>query len=72
MDCFAYEKIDKDGEEVFLCTVQETLICEGRACPFYKSKKQVEKEREKIRKRLESLPPDKQSEIKRKYNLNEF
>lgn len=53
-DCFAYGGVTK-------CLILKKLKCEG--CPFYKTASQLKLERDKSRKRIESLNPQKQAYI---------
>lgn len=53
-DCFAYACSTK-------CLILTKLKCEG--CPFYKTASQLKLERDKSRKRIESLSPEKQVHI---------
>ncbi len=53
-DCFAYGCSTK-------CLILTKLKCEG--CPFYKTASQLKLERDKSRKRIESLSPQEQVHI---------
>ncbi len=64
--CFAYEK---DDEGRFFCTALDTEVCPGKACHFYKTKKQCEEEKKKRDERLKRYPEEKQREIRKKYSL---
>ena len=72
MDCFAYDKKKTKGGEAFFCAAMETEVCQGKACPFYKPKKQAEKERLRALERLRSLPEEQQKKIRDKYGLGKF
>lgn len=63
--CFA--RIEHDG--VWKCAVIRTGVCMGRACPFYKSIRQVKQEAEQVQARLESLPEEKRKAIRAKYKI---
>ncbi len=64
-DCFGYKKkLDGFG---FICTVMETDVCQGKACPFYKSRAQCVEENKKVKARLKSLPEEQQKHIEEKY-----
>ena len=64
--CFAY---DKDERGRFLCTALKVEVCPGKACRFYKTKKQCEEERKKRDERLKRYPEEMQKAIREKYSL---
>ncbi len=49
-DCFAYMKSG--------CRVLNVRKCEGKSCPFMKTKEQLEENRLKVMKRIRSLDDD--------------
>lgn len=69
MDCFAYKKIKENGKEVFYCLALDADYCSGKACPFYKTRKQAAEDTVRSSERLRSLSSEKQKEIKKKYGL---
>ena len=47
--CFAYNK----GK----CNVLKVKKCEGEGCPFFKTREQLEEDRKKVLRRINSLEP---------------
>ena len=64
--CFA--RVERAG--VWKCAVIRTEVCMGRACPFYKSLKQVKEEAEQVQARLGSLTEEKRKAIRAKYKID--
>lgn len=65
--CFAYK--NPEGKEGFICTALNTNVCPGKACRFYKTEKQCSEEKKRTAGRLESLPEERQMQIKKKYGI---
>ena len=63
--CFAYTKVE--GRKGFYCSALNTEVCEGKACPFYKTHEQVCIEKKKTEERLSRLPKNEYDEIMIKY-----
>lgn len=67
-DCFAFKEIK--GKQGFTCTVMKTDVCQGKACPFYKTKKECEEAAAKTRVRLMNLPEEQKESIRQKYGID--
>ncbi len=66
LDCFAYS--NNNGK--FKCSALTVTVCEGKACPFYKTEKECVHAEVETLKKLRELPLGKRLEIKKKYGVN--
>ncbi len=66
-DCFAFKRTE--GKRGFLCEVMKTDACQGKACPFYKTKQECAEAEIKTKARLMNLPKEQREYIRGKYGI---